>query len=760
MSPPRWLYKPIGVGDRVVTKCEHGHVLHNANVWSPDGKWIVFDRRSDAAGSTFDSDVIEVVNPATKQVKQVFETQNGAKVGMASWSPVAHKREIVMTLGPENPSGAWTYAPHRRRGALIEVSGTVKFKGNKDAQRSSNGNTPAKSTPNKSTPNNKSSSKASIGTASSPKKSATETSKCRTLDARDLLPDDDEMFTNGALRGGTAAHSFSPDGLIVSGAYEDAVLLRNAQLGTYNFVEKNYRSISLTALDGKGGVEVDTSEHPRNHSGEGFTVVATTHEDDTRFADKFTGKNMKNGESGVARAAEECWVGKRGYRRSASNGGGWQGRAITFLGEVDTDPERFLSVSGDNDKKGAKSKSKKRRNKGGKHLELFVLDLQVDPSALRVQSAGDAPLSGSMTCRPRPPFGVTQRRITFTDTNRYPGLSAGPASSESSTAAAAAAEPDPCVASKGNAAGKAGAAGNAVGPRFWPRTSPDGARVCVVTLDDDGVPQLFLVRTAGGDSALGHATQSSNQTDSPINNHLLPLTKLPRPGVQSSFSWSPDGGAIAFVHDGSVCAVRVFASGDDTKPTTTKDVTRYSKKAKKIKVTRLTKKRFGKEAPRSESVSFSPCGKQIVYVRRVIRKGMEPPKLTGKPFEDDDDDIDGDGVDDWFNQICVVKFEYKLRQPFRTVKTVVETTAGAVLAVATAVAVRKSYVVTLAALRRRALARLRAQAGKSLTPAPRTNTKEAWQTFAKDVEKTEVNLKAAPRAGTKDQWATFAEENK
>ena len=121
-------------------------------------------------------------------------------------------------------------------------------------------------------------------------------------------------------------------------------------------------------------------------------------------------------------------------------------------------------------------------------------------------------------------------------------------------------------------------------------------------------------------------------------------------------------------------------------------------------------------APRPESVSFSPCGAYVSYVRRVIRKGMRAPKLTGKPFEDEGDDVDGDGIDDWFNQVCVVKFEYRLRQPFRSIKTFVSGIVTGAAAVAAAAAARHAGEALLAAARRRALARLRARAGARWSP--------------------------------------------
>jgi len=761
MAPPRWLYKPVGSNDRQVTRAERGHVLHHSGVWSPDSTWIVYDTRGDAAGDVFDGAEIQAVNARTREVRTLFTASNGAKCGMASFNPVPHKREIVFTLGPENPTGAWTYAPHRRRGALADCSTALKFRqkpgdrhgdvrrANDRPNLSPSSNEGGEGETNKRTNEN------------APTQTRTREKDARILDARDLLPDADGAFTPGALRGGTAAHAFSPDGLLVSAAYEDAVLLRNANLSEYADasppVERAFRSIAIVAMDGKGGVAVDTSEHPRNHSGEGFAVVATRHVGDAGAARADDAGAAAAAARLVARAGDECWVGRRGYRRSAASGGGWQGRALAFLGEVDTDPDggddegRALASSesgtGRRGKGGTRTRAKK-AGRGGKHLELFVLDLPVDPAALRVASSPAAPLAGTATTRPRPPFGVAQRRVTRTDARAYPGLTAGAPSAESSAAAAAASVPDPGVATKGNSVGKmaraAGpGAGAGVGPRFWPRTSPDGSRACVCALDDDGVPQLYLVR-------LGDDRETTA---------LMPVTRLAPPGVQSCFSWSPDGSAIAFAHDGSVCVVRA-PKGDESKPATRRDVERAARRARRNPPTRLTRRRFGKEVPRPESVSFSPCGGYVSYVRRVIRKGMRAPKLTGKPFEDEGDDVDGDGIDDWFNQVCVVKFEYRLRQPFRSVKKFVSGIVAGAAAVAAAAAARHAGEALLAAARRRALARLRARAGRALEPAPRPAPREAWQTFAKDVEASKTNLKAAPRASPKDAWASFAADER
>ena len=77
----------------------------------------------------------------------------------------------------------------------------------------------------------------------------------------------------------------------------------------------------------------------------------------------------------------------------------------------------------------------------------------------------------------------------------------------------------------------------------------------------------------------------------------------------------------------------------------------------------------------------------------------------------------------------------------------------------TGVAAHHSYVVVTAALRRRALERLRAAANLKLDkPAPRAAPKEAWESFAKDIDGAASVLEAKPRASPKDAWGNFAKE--
>jgi len=119
---------------------------------------------------------------------------------------------------------------------------------------------------------------------------------------------------------------------------------------------------------------------------------------------------------------------------------------------------------------------------------VFITDLPDD-----LTKAGDGPLEGTSTTRPRPPGGTTQRRLTFTANRKYPGLQ---------------------------------------GPRHWLRSSPDGSRIGFLMRDDAGVVQLWTVSPNGGEPV----QITANSLD-----------------IASAFTWSPDGRRIAHVLDNSVC---------------------------------------------------------------------------------------------------------------------------------------------------------------------------------------------------------------
>jgi Protein of unknown function (DUF3748) len=199
--------------ERQITFAPHGHILTNVNVWSPDSRRIVYDVRSDAAGDLFDGDRIETVDFATGQVRILYSSQNGAKCGVATYSPVADR--VVFILGPDHPTPDFAYGASRRRGVMVD--------------------------------------EASPGVAIP-------------LDARDLTA----PFTPGALRGGTHVHVFSPDGSKVSFTYEDDILAANAQES--DGLEVNLRNVGVSVLDRPVTVP---KTHPRNHDGSAFSVLVS-----------------------------------------------------------------------------------------------------------------------------------------------------------------------------------------------------------------------------------------------------------------------------------------------------------------------------------------------------------------------------------------------------------------------------------------------------------------------------------------------------
>ncbi|QKJ85008.1 hypothetical protein PMPD1_0018 [Paramixta manurensis] len=169
---------------------------------------------------------------------------------------------------------------------------------------------------------------------------------------------------------------------------------------------------------------------------------------------------------------------------------------------------------------------------GVKVAEVFIVDLPDELADYAL--AGEAPLEGTETRLPAPPRGVRQRRLTFTAQRRYPGLVSQ--------------------------------------PRHWLRASPDGSDIAFLMKDDDGVVQLWTVSPNGGE--LRQVTHSVS-------------------GVQSAFSWHPQGKQVAFICDNSVM-VCTIATG---------------------KMTRLTAR--SEKAPDAEAVVFSPDGGQIAFTREL-----------------------------------------------------------------------------------------------------------------------------------------------
>lgn len=196
-----------------VTRDPRGHLLTNAGVWSADGEWIVYDTRSDPAGSQFDGSTIESVRVGTGEIRVLYESRNGAHCGV----PTFHPRDprVAFILGPEHPTPDWSYGPYHRQGIIVDL----------DRQ------TPAVA-----------------------------------MDARDVTP----PFTPGALRGGSHVHVWHPAGDWISFTYEDHVLAQFTQPGSNHDV--NQRNIGVSVPGHSVRVKPD---HPRNHDSAYFSVLVT-----------------------------------------------------------------------------------------------------------------------------------------------------------------------------------------------------------------------------------------------------------------------------------------------------------------------------------------------------------------------------------------------------------------------------------------------------------------------------------------------------
>lgn len=161
---------PALAAERVLTSSAAGHLIHNSQVFSRDGRHIVFDSRNDETQLAMSSR-IGMVEIATGKETVIYETSrsspHGPGAGAATFNPAAD--EVVFIHGLDNAGPGQPYAAHRRTAAWVSLA------------------TPG---------------------------------KMARLDARDVTP----PFTPGALRGGTHAHHWSADGEMLSFTYNDAVV--------------------------------------------------------------------------------------------------------------------------------------------------------------------------------------------------------------------------------------------------------------------------------------------------------------------------------------------------------------------------------------------------------------------------------------------------------------------------------------------------------------------------------------------------------
>ncbi len=374
---------------RQLTFSPYNKILTNANVWTRDGRRIVYDVRSDRDGSVFDGDRIEAVDVETGEIEILYRTTRGACCGVATCSPVDDR--IVFIHGPEHPTSDWTYGATRRRGVILHPDGRTE-----------------------------------------------------TLDGCQL----GSPLVPGSLRGGSHVHVFSGDGAWISFTYQDEPLRRLDADPNSPPHDPDQRNVGVSV---PLRPEPIVSNDPRNHTGTHWTVLVTK-----------TFAAPRPGSDEIEKAYEDAWIGTDGYEKP---NGRRQKKAIAFLGDT---------VS----------------SKGKKYTELFLVDLPEDPAELRQE--GDGPLAGTETQRPFPPQNIVQRRLTFTETRKSPGIQ---------------------------------------GSRHWVRSSPDGKWIAFLFKDDRGIVQIGAISPNGGE--------------------ILPITDSPW-SVESAFTWSPSGQEIAYIADRSV----------------------------------------------------------------------------------------------------------------------------------------------------------------------------------------------------------------
>ena len=188
------------------------HDLDNNDNFSPDGKWLVYDTRTDSGGIA-ESGKIERVNVETGEIKVVYELKNnaiwGPGAGAVSYSPKAEAVVFIhglLGITENNPYQQW-----RRTGAIVEVE---------------NPNVPI------------------------------------WMDARDVT----FPYTPGALRGGTHRHEWSGDGNWIGYTYNDQIL---KELEDATGEKRNLRTIGVSK--NIKGVTVD--EAADNLSGKWFSVL-------------------------------------------------------------------------------------------------------------------------------------------------------------------------------------------------------------------------------------------------------------------------------------------------------------------------------------------------------------------------------------------------------------------------------------------------------------------------------------------------------
>jgi hypothetical protein len=256
------------------------------------------------------------------------------------------------------------------------------------------------------------------------------------MDSRDVTFE----YTPGALRGGTHRHEWSRDGRFIGYTYNDAVMKK---LEDSTGKKRNLRTIAVSSQSHR--VEPVKGRSGENVEGTWFSAVVVR-----------VVPEPVPGSDEISNAASDSWVGTSGYMK---NDGKMQ-RARAFLGKVcgkDGDPVD----------------------------ELFVVDI---PDSINIPGEY-GPLEGTRTSFPMPPEGTVQRRLTHTDTTKYPGCTG------------------------------------------IVRSSSDGRYIAFCMRDLNGIQQVFIIPPTGG-------------TAEQVTEH--------KSDVQGGVRWSPDNNKIIYLWDNSI----------------------------------------------------------------------------------------------------------------------------------------------------------------------------------------------------------------
>jgi Tol biopolymer transport system component len=305
--------------EKQITFGTYGHTLNASQVYSPDGKWVIYDTRNDDTHISRTTR-IEKVNLENGTIVTLYDTKSdhiyGPGVGAAAYHPV--QDEAIFIHGLLNNSPSQPYSFTRRFGAIINTdrpNGFIHAEG------------------------------------------------------RQIYP----PFAPGKLRGGTHAHTWSPDGSAISFTYNDYIMEQ---------LEKETNGI-VKDLRTTGMMMKTAPPLPNPQGDEQFGGTYSS------FVTAAVVEDPGPGSDAVDRAFDECWIGRQGYIKSD---GTVQRIAIAFQGNV--------------------------RDKNNNPLtEVFVADIPQNLST-RLTSRD----AGTINSRPMPPEGITQRRITFTSDRKYPGV--------------------------------------------------------------------------------------------------------------------------------------------------------------------------------------------------------------------------------------------------------------------------------------------------------------------------------------------------